>query len=98
MGVNPFFWLLLLSVVVAASFPQSFPSISTNFRPERPNFDSERPSLCAADISVPDTDVSVRDRDVSGRQRCLWQVDQSGSVRGPSGGKPRSLAKDLWGT
>ena len=55
-------------------------------------------SVRDTDVSVGNRDVSVGDRDVSGRQRCLWQVDQSGSVGGPSGGKPRSLAKDLWGT
>ena len=58
----------MLFVVVAASFPQSLPPISTNFRPERPKFQSQRHFLL---MCLCDTEISVGDRDVCGRQRCL---------------------------
>ena len=48
------FWLLLMFLTVATSFPELFLPISTNSRPDRPNFHSRRHFFA----------VSVRHRDV----------------------------------
>ena len=74
------FWTFLLFLAVAASFPQSFPPISTYFRHERPNFHPRRHffgvsvrhrHVCVRQKCLCGTQMSVRGRDVCAAQRCL---------------------------